>query len=243
MTIAVISRQIEPKEYTARRKRPYIILSSVTLVYIASTISYFCINDPFKGYNIYLVISLTAYIIQGLMYTYTVCYGLLPALKQLSEMSDESKSVLFQFYVFMVAIVIKVFALSGALAIFDDNIDKDQALWLTGCFFFYGITTMGPAFYMLWSHHKTFRQSIRESMSMSMAMSITEGVEEDLVENQRQTLIRGARTSCTIKMATLTQRSDSDSSNIPFGARITPTNNHSASNSNSLGNPPAQTNS
>ena len=68
-------------------------------------------NHDILAASVLCWIVLIAYIIQGAVYSVIVFVRLLPALKKLDQMSKEQNSILCQFYVFMLAIVLKIIIL------------------------------------------------------------------------------------------------------------------------------------
>lgn len=157
MTICVLSEELSPAEYLRNRKWPYIVGLTVTVGYLGVLLGMMFTTPKESNHMIVLVVNLAGYSIQGIAYTFTVFYCLLPALNKLDQMTVERRNILCQFYVFFWAILFKLCVLIAALALSLQDESMTPNMWLMCLSAFYVLTSLGPGFYMLHSHHVTFK--------------------------------------------------------------------------------------
>ena len=169
MTVCLLTESLQADEYLRKRKLVLLLSSFAAFLY---ALGYIVIPSVFSErrseYISYIeIMVVVAYSIQGVIYSLTVFVCLLPAMKKLGPtMHSEKRDILSQFIVFMVAILLK----SAIFAVFwAKNRDEcDHFIILSIYFLSFIVSNLTPAFYMLWSHHKTFK-AVTESPDFNNA--------------------------------------------------------------------------
>ena len=155
-TICVLTNSMTFDKYRKLKLATYIFALTISVVYMTTI---FMIAHLVKGDTVifYESIATIFYFIQVTIYIGVVCFCLLPAMKKLDSMLEERRSVLCQFILLVVCIFGRFVA--QFLYMYADIKDKStyqvHAAYLTSIEFF----SMIPSFYMLLSHHKTFRMA------------------------------------------------------------------------------------